>query len=485
MTTLIPKFEQTGSTTNRPINLKLAETVSVLDFGADPTGAADSTTALQNAINFCQTNKKTLLINGGTYQTTAALVINNTYGQGLTVIGEGEGTSVIQANHTGTAVISMIGAINCTLSNFTVFGGLPSATTTIPKCGIITGRSSANSAGWHTFLNIGVTGAFSVAGIYNIASEGNCWYDLFVICDAPYGVFISGIDNESVGGLTASTMLGANFYGANIYINKASVSVASIFIQGAIGTGQIAFFGGYLVSAGGSYVTLNTSGQDNSDSLGPFIFDGLNSEPVASANCIGFNLTGGIASSLRQLTISNCIFRTGTANFITKSTAVGFIDANIQGMGIVTANSFASLAPSTFGSTNFWFNKSPPATGDGNNYNSTVDVGFGVIPPTSQAVTLAGAWVNTFSTGNGFGLTGFVQNSNGTIYLTGAPSDGISGTLILTLPDGARPQENKRFYVYSNTGAAVIYVATDGKVTHESGGTTPVYLTGISFVRAY
>ena len=30
---------------------KLQESVSVLDFGADPTGATDSTTAIQNAIN--------------------------------------------------------------------------------------------------------------------------------------------------------------------------------------------------------------------------------------------------------------------------------------------------------------------------------------------------------------------------------------------------------------------------------------------------
>ena len=50
MTTLIPKYDQgaTGAV-NRPINLKLAEQVSVLDFGADPTGVADSTTAFTNA----------------------------------------------------------------------------------------------------------------------------------------------------------------------------------------------------------------------------------------------------------------------------------------------------------------------------------------------------------------------------------------------------------------------------------------------------
>ena len=52
MTTLIPKYDRgaTGAV-NRPINLKLAETISVLDFGADSTGVSDSTAAIQNAIN--------------------------------------------------------------------------------------------------------------------------------------------------------------------------------------------------------------------------------------------------------------------------------------------------------------------------------------------------------------------------------------------------------------------------------------------------
>lgn len=50
MTTLIPKYEKSGSTINRPINQKLEEFVSVLDYGADATGIADSSTAISSAI---------------------------------------------------------------------------------------------------------------------------------------------------------------------------------------------------------------------------------------------------------------------------------------------------------------------------------------------------------------------------------------------------------------------------------------------------
>ena len=55
MTTLIPKFDlkDGGSTptgaVNRPINEKLSEWVSVLDFGATGDGTTDDTTAIQNA----------------------------------------------------------------------------------------------------------------------------------------------------------------------------------------------------------------------------------------------------------------------------------------------------------------------------------------------------------------------------------------------------------------------------------------------------
>jgi hypothetical protein len=42
-------FKQAGSSTQRTVQLKLQESVSVLDFGADPTGVTDSTTAIQAA----------------------------------------------------------------------------------------------------------------------------------------------------------------------------------------------------------------------------------------------------------------------------------------------------------------------------------------------------------------------------------------------------------------------------------------------------
>lgn len=53
--TLIGYNEGGSSAVNRTVASKLQESVSVLDFGADPTGASDSTTAFQNAINSSKT----------------------------------------------------------------------------------------------------------------------------------------------------------------------------------------------------------------------------------------------------------------------------------------------------------------------------------------------------------------------------------------------------------------------------------------------
>jgi len=61
MTTLIPKFEQTGSTVNRPINLKFQETISVTDFGASP-----SNTAAQNDVAFHAASRAIMANGGGT-----------------------------------------------------------------------------------------------------------------------------------------------------------------------------------------------------------------------------------------------------------------------------------------------------------------------------------------------------------------------------------------------------------------------------------
>jgi hypothetical protein len=93
MTTLIPKYDQgaTGAV-NRPFDQKLAESVSVLDFGADRTGVTSSTTAFQNAINSL-TSGGQIVVPAGTYYLATTVTVNNN----ITFIGQGT-ASIITSN---------------------------------------------------------------------------------------------------------------------------------------------------------------------------------------------------------------------------------------------------------------------------------------------------------------------------------------------------------------------------------------------------
>jgi hypothetical protein len=64
----------TGAVT-RTAQAKMRETVSVLDFGADPTGVSDSTTAIQNAINSFPSGRGMVFLPAGTYKVASTITV--------------------------------------------------------------------------------------------------------------------------------------------------------------------------------------------------------------------------------------------------------------------------------------------------------------------------------------------------------------------------------------------------------------------------
>ena len=97
------------------VHQKFQEMVSILDFGADPTGITDSTTAIQAALN---ATSGTTFIPAGTYKITSPLVIPGS----ISVVGQGH-NSVIQANSCH-GITFAAGSVNGArrISDFTITG---------------------------------------------------------------------------------------------------------------------------------------------------------------------------------------------------------------------------------------------------------------------------------------------------------------------------------------------------------------------------
>jgi hypothetical protein len=130
MTTLIPKYDQ-GSTgaVNRPISSKLAESVSVLDFGADPTGATDSTSAIQAAINA----SNSVFFPTGNYLIASYLTVpsyKTLYSNmGLTETSTTAVDGGVKLVFSGTAESCFLGATSEAQNKFINFSGLTIITT--------------------------------------------------------------------------------------------------------------------------------------------------------------------------------------------------------------------------------------------------------------------------------------------------------------------------------------------------------------------
>ena len=86
-------------------------------FSADPTGAADSTTAIQNALNAAASGDVVYLPAGTFLLNSSALTVTTS---GVTIMGAGQGATIVQigASFSGTA------AINCTGANDTFISGM-------------------------------------------------------------------------------------------------------------------------------------------------------------------------------------------------------------------------------------------------------------------------------------------------------------------------------------------------------------------------
>jgi len=134
--------------------------ISVLSYGADPTGKTDSTTAIQNAINAGTAAGKAVYIPPGNFLVTAHLIVNN-----VTLTGAGEWYSTLGGNGVGVfGNFAPTPSTNVHLSNFAIYGQVNARVDSEDFMGI--GGSLQNSTisdVWiqHVQAGIWMTGPFS------------------------------------------------------------------------------------------------------------------------------------------------------------------------------------------------------------------------------------------------------------------------------------------------------------------------------------
>ena len=91
--------------------------LSVVSYGADPTGAANSTAAFSSAIAAASSQRKVLWVPHGTYTVTAHLIVNK-----VTIQGAGPWYSVLHGSGVGIYGNNSPGSSNVHVSDLAVFG---------------------------------------------------------------------------------------------------------------------------------------------------------------------------------------------------------------------------------------------------------------------------------------------------------------------------------------------------------------------------
>jgi hypothetical protein len=185
------------------LTAKLAQTVSVKDFGAKGDGTTDDTTAIQNAINaVCPTLPSSLGAGSvyfppGNYLITSTLNCTNSRvtgtlsRDGLMMYGDGIGSNIIGQTGTGYAIIETTGSQWLTIRDI----NLSASATTPATVGIYQGVSAAllqTQNQKFEKVTIGLSDSSTAnnnrgtIGIWNQGAEENTYDTCYVTANVPY-----------------------------------------------------------------------------------------------------------------------------------------------------------------------------------------------------------------------------------------------------------------------------------------------------------
>lgn len=336
MTTLIPKFDlmdggvtPTGAV-NRPINEKLTETISVLDFGADPTGVADATSAIQAAINAVQGTETALYIPSGTYLVNNGLTATGS----ISLYGDGKNATFLTWTSLTLNVLSITtdNSINIEGITFQAPGSIVSGaffgTSTAGAVISLTGSSEANM--YSSIKNcrfIGGYNQFYTISAYGWVVDGNV-FESYV----NYGTYVSNTYQPDSGDSTIVNNFYTRPYSSPVGVTSVGIYQVSSGGLRLINNKIVGGYRGYQLQKATSASTsvLIVTGNSIENAIDSAIV--LNSDNTTPSQFANIAITGN--------EIFNCNYGVyGTAYFndiVITGNTISFLPAN--GIGIYFTN---------------------------------------------------------------------------------------------------------------------------------------------------
>ena len=449
--------------------------VSVLDYGADPTGATDSATAIQSALN----DATEIFFPDGTYLIESTLTVTNSFrifGNGLqTIIRPGSALGatddVIHITPSGSEKRF------CSIENISI----------IPE----SGTPARHSIHMDLTDPNALIANFKMEGVLTEATGGYAFY--LTNPTKTDGFFASTIVRNKLKGGIFMERAGDSI---NVSENLISGSNEGIRFSSISGASQIIIDRNNITASGGAiYVEENAEQvkiRDNQIEQSQTYNGDLSSGETA---CIAIIGTSGYKSQGNEITGNNinnfgnadycvrlehCEKTKLSGNVLGARTASGFetdhllIKSSCENIRVFRDNVFNSVDTTT--------DTTPRVS----------DSGVGTCGLLREITDLQNSW--TESNPSSFGVYVYKDPASDLIHLMGLVSGGTttSGTVILSVPDGYTPRTwpaentNCRFHVVGRNSSNV-NVATYVTMTHDgdlqvNDVDASVYLDGISYV---
>jgi hypothetical protein len=400
---------------------KFGDTVSITDFGADSSGVADSTSAIQSAITYILSlpTGGSVYMPRGVYKVTSQINIPNTTSVSFTLYGEGSGTKL---RYSGSSTVNLFsaGSGTATFGSLYVFADFG---VTSPTGGSVTAiaLNNINSSLIYNVSVFGNTNALTLNSSYNTRIigcdfNGQSQYGVTTLVTGTNSLIIENSVISSAGTAAINLAVGGN----NIVIRDNDLEANVVTLALANYT-SVLFEGNYAENATNSY----------------FSFSGTNNAVDIRQNWLGANTT-------------------------------------TTGINNVTGGSFVN---NTLYNSAFTYSNTFDFDSGGNVITGTATL---AATPYQTSISLINNWTTGPHTpGYKKSSTGIVE-LRGSI----TAGSGSGGNTAFVLPSKYWPAQQKVFTVYNGTTGTAIACIVDvnGNVVPVSGASgNVVNLDGIMF----